>query len=226
MSEIIYPSITSVMSISGSLSSVQNLLVISAEATHKLRNIIGWNRFDYPPNRIEMGGWLIGRYIRDDNGHIIQAEVTDILKAECCEGTPTYLEWPAIEDIRLQREFFRIKEDLTLTHPDAGEALTRIGWWHTHPNSLPVFMSSTDMSTQRLKFFKPHDYSVVLNPHRMTWKAFIGKDAVEVPAIMLIDSYIPKAKKKNTTKAKHKSAWNKRKKKKRLNKEKKRKLRR
>ena len=221
MSEIIYPSITSVMSSGGSLSNVQNLLIFSAEAAHKLRALIGWNRFDYPPNRNEMGGWLIGRYIRDDNGQIVQAEVTDILKAESCEGTPTYLEWPAIEDIRLQREFFRIKEELTLNHPEAGEALTRIGWWHTHPNSLPVFMSSTDMSTQHLKYFKPHDYSVVLNPHRLIWRAFVGKDAVEVPAIMLIDSYTPKPKKTVSLKAKHKSGWNKRKKIKSLKREKK-----
>lgn len=176
MSEIIYPSITSIMSNSGSLSNVQNLLIFTPEATQKLRKCIGWNRFDYPPNRIEMGGWLIGRYIHDENGLIVQAEVTDILHAECCEGTPTYLEWPAIEDIRLQREFFRMKDELYTTDHDAGEALARIGWWHTHPNGLPVFMSSTDMSTQHLKFFKPHDYSVVLNPHRMIWKAFVGND--------------------------------------------------
>lgn len=208
MSETINPSITSIMSNSGLLSNTKNLLLFTSYATKKLRVTIGWNRFDFPRNRVEMGGWLIGNYIRDDSGQIVQAEVTDILLANNCAGTPSYLEWPAIEDIRLQRVFFRMKDELTAQNPSKGENLSRIGWWHTHPNGLPVFMSSTDMETQRIKFFKDHDYSVVLNPHRMIWKAFIGRNADEVPAIMLIDKYIPE---KSVKTKKAKKNWKKKK---------------
>ena len=126
----------------------------------------------------------------------------------------------------MQREFFRKKDELSLIDHEAGEALARIGWWHTHPNALPVFMSSTDMSTQHLKFFKPHDYSVVLNPHRMIWKAFVGNNAVEVPAIMLIDHYMAKEKDVKRKKNKKKSGWNKRKKVQRMKREKREKSRR
>lgn len=177
--------ITLDMKYSGTLSNIKSLLVFTPQATKKLRAVTGWNRFDYPRNRVEMGGWLIGNYIFNDEGKVIQAEVTDILHATDCKGTPTYLEWPAKEDIRLQREFFRMKDELTARNPSKGEKLSRIGWWHTHPNSLPVFMSSTDMETQRSKYFRDHDFSVVLNPHRMIWKAFAGRNAEEVPAIML-----------------------------------------
>ena len=208
MSEAINPSITSIMSNSGSLSNTKNLLMFTSYATQKLRAAIGWNRFDFPCNRVEMGGWLIGNYICDDSGEVVQAEVTDILVATNCAGTPTYLEWPAIEDIRLQREFFRMKDELTLKNPTLGERLSRIGWWHTHPNGLPVFMSSTDMETQRIKFFKAHDYSVVLNPHRMIWKAFVGRNADEVPAIMLLDKYIHVKERKHK---KAKKSWKKKK---------------
>lgn len=202
------PCITFDMKYNGTMSNIKSLLVFKPRAAKKLMSVIGWNRFDYPRNRVEMGGWLIGDYISNDTGEIVQAEVTDILPAMDCKGTPTYLEWPAKEDIRLQREFFRMKDELTARNPSQGEKLSRIGWWHTHPNGLPVFMSSTDMETQRLKFFREHDYSVVLNPHRMIWKAFAGRNADEVPAIMLFDRTDPG---KTKGHGKTKKSWKKKK---------------
>lgn len=167
------------------VSNLQDVLVFRPDAGRKLREFIGWGRFDYPANCVEQGGWLIGRYVRDGLGRGVRAEVTAILPAESCVGTPTYLEWTALEDIRLQRAFFRMKDDLSAVDPQAGEALSVLGWFHTHPNQLPVFMSGTDMETQRLKFFRPEHFAVVLNPHRRIWKAFKGKEAAEVPAVML-----------------------------------------
>lgn len=186
MNEIIYPSVTSVMSNSGCISNMQNLLIFSSVATKKIREYIGWKRYDTPHNKVEQGGWLLGNHIQDSDGNIVQTLVTDVLLATQCIGSSTYLEWPAIEDIRLQRRFFELKEAFNASNPQRNE-LVRVGWWHTHPNALPVFMSGTDLETQRNKFYNPHDYSVVLNPHRLIWKAYIGRDAIEVPAIMLIE---------------------------------------
>jgi hypothetical protein len=67
------------------------------------------------------------------------------------------------------------------------ERLAVLGWWHTHPNSLDVFLSSTDMETIRLKYYKPEKYSMVLNPHRGIFRAFAGGGDVEVPVVMLLD---------------------------------------
>ena len=81
-----------------------------------------------------------------------------------------------------------------------------------------MFFSSTDLETQRLKYYKAEKYAVVLNPHRGVWRAFAGADAVEVPAIMLAESSVsepqrsaPPHKAKN---AKHKHRKEKRRKRK------------
>lgn len=168
------------------ISGTPQMLIYSPYATKRQLEIIGWLRDDFPRNKNEQGGWLIGRYLRDAAGHITQAEVLDIWEANTECRRPAYIEWDAIEEIRMQRKFFQIKDTLSATDPTAAEELAVIGWWHTHPNGLPVFMSGTDMETQRLKYFKPEKYAVVLNPHRGIWRAFAGREAVEAPAVMLV----------------------------------------
>ena len=168
-------------------STTPRLLVVSSYASKKLLYTIGWLRDDYPENHREQGGLLIGYEIMDAEGNPIRAEVTDILVAKADIRSPGYIEWSGMEDIRLQRQFFEKQEELSKTNPELADALKIIGWWHTHPNYLPVFMSETDMETQRLKFSKPNQYSLVLNPHRGIFRAFAGCNAEEVPVIMLLE---------------------------------------
>lgn len=163
------------------------LLVYTPYAARRQKELIGWLRDDFPRNKNEQGGWLIGRYLRDASGKIVQAEVTELLEAKADCRQPGYIEWSAMEEIRLQQEFFCLKERLAVSDPVGAEELACIGWWHTHPNELSVFFSSTDLETQRLKYYKVEKYAVVLNPHKGVWRAFAGADAVEVPAIMLAE---------------------------------------
>ena len=167
------------------ISCTPGLLVYTPYATKRQLDIIGWLRDDFPENRNEQGGWLIGRYIRNSEGKPIQGEVIEIFQAKTECRLPGYIEWSAMEEIRLQQEFFKMKENLAVTDPKAAEETVVIGWWHTHPNGLSVFMSGTDMETQRLKYYKPEKYAVVLNPHRGIYRAFAGKNADEVAVIML-----------------------------------------
>lgn len=194
------------------------LLVYTPYAARRQKELIGWLRDDFPRNKNEQGGWLIGRYLRDASGKIVQVEVTELLEAKADCRQPGYIEWSAMEEIRLQQEFFGLKERLAVSDPVGAEELACIGWWHTHPNELSVFFSSTDLETQRLKYYKTEKYAVVLNPHRGVWRAFAGADAVEVPAIMLAESSVsepqrsaPPHKAKN---AKHKHRKEKRRKRK------------
>ena len=62
-----------------------------------------------------------------------------------------------------------------------------IGWYHTHPNDLEVFMSSTDRETQEAQFYHELSYALVLNPHRKNWKSYRGKDSVSCQAVILTD---------------------------------------
>lgn len=163
------------------------MLVYTPYAAKKQLKVIGWRRADFPENRKEQGGWLIGRYIFDPSGVPVQAEVTDVLEAKTECRFPGYIEWDAREEIRLQQVFFQRKETLAKTDPESAEQLKVLGWYHTHPNNLDVFLSSTDIETVRLKYYKPEKYSVVLNPHRGLFRAFAGGNAIEVPVIMLLD---------------------------------------
>jgi hypothetical protein len=71
--------------------------------------------------------------------------------------------------------------ELQADRPD----LKIIGWYHTHPNDLGVFMSATDRRTQELYFNKPGDFAIVLNPQRCHSQAFLG------PECVLADLYWP-----------------------------------
>lgn len=169
-------------------STTPRLLAVNSYAAKKLLDTIGWLRNDYPENRHEQGGLLIGIEVTDAEGNPVRAEVTDILAANAAVRFPGYIEWSGMEGIRLQREFFEKQEKLAKINPELAALLKIIGWWHTHPNDLPVFMSETDMQTQREQFFKPNQYSLVLNPQRGIWRAFAGCNAEEVPSIMLLDT--------------------------------------
>ncbi len=48
-----------------------------------------------------------------------------------------------------------------------------LGWYHSHPG-LGVFLSGTDLGTQRRHFGHPWCVAVVLDPLAETWGAFVG----------------------------------------------------
>lgn len=169
------------------ISSSPRMLVYTPYAAKRQLDIIGWKRDDYPVNRKEQGGLLIGNEVLDPLGNPVQGEVTEVLEAKTECRFPGYIEWSAMEEIRLQRLFFQLKEERAKTDLEASERMKILGWWHTHPNALDVFLSSTDLETVRLKYYRPEKYSVVLNPHRGLLRAFAGVNAVEVPVIMLFD---------------------------------------
>jgi len=52
-----------------------------------------------------------------------------------------------------------------------------VGWFHTHPNSLPAFMSGTDRATQRSFFSAGWHFALGLNPHRRLAACFHAADA-------------------------------------------------
>ena len=60
-----------------------------------------------------------------------------------------------------------------------------IGWYHTHPNQLDVFMSETDVGTQMRFFSNDWQFAIVLNPHKKLWRAFHGKNAEECKGFLI-----------------------------------------
>ncbi|GEM_PF-2438749 len=117
--------------------------------------------------RVEQGGILLGNAYRDPE-YQIYVEITASVAAPATIGTGAHLEftpdsWQGIMD------YARAE------HPQENI----VGWYHSHPN-LGVFMSGTDMNTQRKFFYHPWCLSIVCDPVRKQIRYFLGQEAVPV----------------------------------------------
>lgn len=124
-------------------------------------------------NRIEQGGLLLGHAARDERGIYAVAEAA--ISGEGAEGNSVYLHL----DVPIWRHMIEQAGD---RYP----GLQVIGWYHTHPGSLPVFMSGTDRRTQSGVFSEDWHFALVLNPHRKIWAAFAGTNAEDCCAHWLV----------------------------------------
>lgn len=161
-------------------------LIFPMFAAKQILDSIGWGKVT-ANNKTEMGGKMIGYDVVDADGNLIQTIVVAVILADSHIRTATYVEWSELETIRMNRKFYALQDAVEAINPEVANRLRIIGWFHTHVFSVPVWMSETDMTTQREYYKSPNQYSVILNPHTMIWKAFAGSDAVEIPAVMLLD---------------------------------------
>ncbi|WLE95797.1 MAG: Mov34/MPN/PAD-1 family protein [Candidatus Electrothrix communis] len=150
-------------------------LYIQSEAKQKIFRHIGWDNSSYE-NSVEQGGILLGHVFRDQERSIIYGTVEDIVTGASARGTNAYLELD-------HTAWKQMIDDVDKLHAESG--LQIIGWYHTHPNNLDVFMSDTDRATQSRIFSQPWQFAVVLNPHRGIWRVFHGADSLECFGIML-----------------------------------------
>ena len=129
-------------------------------------------------NVVEQGGIYIGKPCVLASGERL-GYVEAAIAAPNTRGTSTYVEFnhdtwryflSTFEDRKEQGEY------------DADDVI--LGWYHTHPNSLGVFMSGTDMGTQREQFYRPWNSAIVINPHRKFIAGFYGKDATPAEVIL------------------------------------------
>jgi len=144
-------------------------LLFLTGALRELHEFIGWGNMRYPKNRVEQIGFLAGRHYETASGKRY-CVVSRILPVHEASGSSTYIEFSA--DM-MHSALTRLESH----NEGSADPEELIGWFHTHPNSLETFMSGTDMRTQHRVFNSDHNYSVVLNPHTRSWKAFRGYDA-------------------------------------------------
>lgn len=142
---------------------------------------IGWGQIT-KSNGFEQGGLLLGNVFRDPERMITFAIVEKALAGLSATGSMAYLSighatWNEMLD----------EADLYLD--DQEYQLRIIGWYHTHPMTLQVFMSGTDMNTQRTFFPNYWQFAVVLNPHRQLWRSFLGGDALECSGNVIKQSF-------------------------------------
>jgi Predicted metal-dependent protease of the PAD1/JAB1 superfamily len=116
---------------------------------------------------VEQGGILFGNAYTDPTFGIY-VEVTAAVPAPATIGTGASLEFTP-------DSWVGIMNHAKATHPEANI----IGWYHSHPN-IGVFMSGTDMRTQRSFFPHPWCLSIVCDPVQNKIGYFLGEKAKKV----------------------------------------------
>lgn len=119
-------------------------------------------------NVVEQGGLLLGNAFRDPNTGVIYAVAEQSISGKLAMGTSSYLE--------VTHEAWKEMLDYV---DSLDTDLQVIGWYHTHPNNLDVFMSGTDQATQSRLFGTDWQFAMVLNPHHKIWRVFHGADSRE-----------------------------------------------
>ncbi|MEY3868370.1 MAG: hypothetical protein RLZZ338_2261 [Cyanobacteriota bacterium] len=121
--------------------------------------------------RVEQGGILFGNAYEDEFLGIY-VEIVAAVAAPATIGTGVHLEFTP-------DSWLGIMNYARHQHPQENI----VGWYHSHPN-IGVFMSGTDMNTQRAFFYHPWCLSIVHDPVRWEIGYFLGKSARAVKPVI------------------------------------------
>jgi proteasome lid subunit RPN8/RPN11 len=147
-------------------------LYITRKAGEKIFRHISWDKIT-STNKVEQGGILLGYPHYDETRNITWGMIEDAIPGETAVGTSAYL------DMNHETWKKMIDQADTLLDSNLEKGLQILGWYHTHPNQLDVFMSGTDRGTQARVFSNDWQFAIVLNPHKKIWRAFHGENAEE-----------------------------------------------
>jgi proteasome lid subunit RPN8/RPN11 len=155
-------------------------LYLKQEAMHQIARHIGWGQWT-EFNQVEQGGILLGQVFRDSEANLIYGVAHLAIAGESARGSSAHLEMTH----ETWKEMLDSVDKALLKQPE--QELQIIGWYHTHPNNLSVYMSDTDRATQSRLFTHDWQFAIVLNPHKSIWRAFFGGSAQECRGYMVID---------------------------------------
>ena len=120
----------------------------------------------------EQGGILVGRAYRDPVDGTTWALATAAVPGILATGSQAYVRF----DHRTWVEMLKQVDQMPAGEDGPPQV---IGWYHTHPGELAVFMSGTDRATQRGMFYADWHFAMVLNPHKRYWRVFHGAECTE-----------------------------------------------
>ncbi|MFN0201018.1 MAG: Mov34/MPN/PAD-1 family protein [Bacteroidia bacterium] len=131
---------------------------------------IGWGK-ETIGNQAEQGGLLAGHIYYVKHEQATYGLVKQIIPAYSADSSMKHLHFSHQTWLEMMQ---KLEED----------GYTLIGWYHTHPKHLRVYMSETDMQTQSTLFYEDWHFSVILNPQQKIWRVFHGKKATECLGIV------------------------------------------
>jgi proteasome lid subunit RPN8/RPN11 len=114
----------------------------------------------------EHGGILTGEACKGPSGQFYVL-IKDAIAATDSQGSSTHLQFRA--------ESWKPVWD----HLHSNPSVQILGWYHTHPG-LGVFLSGTDLRTQRLYFGSPWNIAVVIDPIARKIGYFFGEEGKRV----------------------------------------------
>lgn len=128
---------------------------------------IGWG-CETAENQVEQGGLIVGRLFTDKDRWVV---VVHKFLAGLTEGSMKHLRFSHNAWENLFEQFDLIDSELQLRI---------LGWYHTHPKHLRVYMSEIDRNTQSSFFKEDWQISIIANPQQQIIKSFFGKNCIEV----------------------------------------------
>lgn len=146
---------------------------LTMNAFNTIQQHIAWGDRRHE-NVVEQGGILLGHAFRNPDAGVVYAIAEQAIPGRLARGSAGYLE--------VTHETWKEMLDYV---DRLGTQLQVIGWYHTHPNDLDVFMSGTDRTTQKRLFGNDWQFAIVLNPHKQIWRAFYGADSRECRGYVL-----------------------------------------
>lgn len=158
-------------------------LYLTNEAMSHIASHIGWGKMTQH-NCIEQGGILLGEAFRDPGSGITYGIVNAAIAGLSARGSSVHLEMSH----DTWREMLDSADRLLEESPH--KELHVIGWYHTHPNGLDVYMSGTDRETQRRMFGREWQFAIVMNPQKSQWRAFFGAAAEECRGFVVAEEEV------------------------------------
>ncbi len=170
-----------------------DLLILTPEAAKEMMDYFRWGE-RHPNNVFEQQAGLAGYVFKDPGTGLFTAVVETVIPTIAKNRTPVGARLSAEDAAAVQSEVNIMNRNLkhvpefgTFTHQ--GDMII-VGWVHSHPNDLGVFLSGTDMETHRANYGQCKDglgVSMVVNPHRRITRAFGGPAANVMEQIWLCD---------------------------------------
>ena len=143
-------------------------IYIREEAKKDIFNHINWSN---KKTSNEQGGVLIGNSFFDKEKQITYSIVEMAIPADTAKGNQIHLTF----DHNTWKKMIDLVDILLGSENERN--LQVVGWYHTHPNALNIFMSPTDLETQKKFFYQDWHFAIVLNPQKEIWGAFHGNNA-------------------------------------------------
>ena len=152
-------------------------LLVGSQAMDTISNHIGWGR-QTEANQVEQGGVLVGSVLRESESNLTTGVASTAIPATEAEGSISRLHF----NHEVWSSILRRVDELDRQGSRNSQI---IGWYHTHPGRLSVFMSTTDQATQRQIFTQDWHFAVVMNPQKEVWRVFHGPESEECKGFVI-----------------------------------------